>query len=92
LLTRTLWAIAAGGPEQPRRIEDYESVTTLLTDWLYIAAQMPHGTHAQQPTVIRYARPGTAVLIDTDKPQPQLLELLADLNPLNGGPGLPQLS
>ncbi len=48
LLTRTLWAIAAGGPEQPRRIEDYESVTTLLTEWLYIAAQMPHGTHAQQ--------------------------------------------
>ncbi len=48
LLTRTLWAIAAGGPEEPTCIEDYESVTTLLTEWLYIAAQMPHGTHAQQ--------------------------------------------
>src|ERR1700733_7102689 len=48
LLTRTLWAIAAGGPEQPTCIEDYESVITLLTEWLYIAAQMPHGTHAQQ--------------------------------------------
>lgn len=48
LLTRTLWAIAAGGPEEPKRVEDYESVTTLLTEWLYIAAQMPHGTHAQQ--------------------------------------------
>ena len=48
LLTRTLWAIAAGGPEQPTCIEDYESVTTLLTEWLYVAAQMPHGTHAQQ--------------------------------------------
>jgi UDP-2,3-diacylglucosamine pyrophosphatase LpxH len=48
LLTRTLWAIAAGGPEEPKCIEDYESVTTLLTEWLYIAAQMPHGTHAQQ--------------------------------------------
>jgi UDP-2,3-diacylglucosamine pyrophosphatase LpxH len=48
LLTRTLWAIAAGGPEEPDCIEDYESVTTLLTEWLYIAAQMPHGTHAQQ--------------------------------------------
>lgn len=23
-------------------------MTTLLTEWLYIAAQMPHGTHAQQ--------------------------------------------
>lgn len=48
LLTRTLWAIAAGGPEEPKCIEDYESVTTLLTEWLYVAAQMPHGTHAQQ--------------------------------------------
>jgi UDP-2,3-diacylglucosamine pyrophosphatase LpxH len=48
LLTRTLWAIAAGGPEQPKRSEDYESIITLLTEWLYIAAQMPHGTHAQQ--------------------------------------------
>lgn len=48
LLTRTLWAIAAGGPEQPRCVEDYESVITLLTEWLYIAAQMPHGTHAQR--------------------------------------------
>jgi UDP-2,3-diacylglucosamine pyrophosphatase LpxH len=48
LLTRTLWAIAAGGPEEPNCIEDYESVTTLLTEWLYVAAQMPHGTHAQQ--------------------------------------------
>lgn len=239
LLTRTLWAIAAGGPEQPRRSEDYESITTLLTEWLYIAAQMPHGTQAQQnvfraaqragrlgsalglpvrgarrlaaelrdrglggggaplpseehydavvraeaarqareqpagggaarrplypePTVVsrsdpsehaleafaqvvanlgwgdgveqivfahthqpladvrasgdrgvrywnsgcwiyepdlssrqayarylRYAWPGTAVLIDDDEPQPRLLQLLADLNPLHGGPGLP---
>jgi UDP-2,3-diacylglucosamine pyrophosphatase LpxH len=48
LLTRTLWAIAAGGPEQPQCMEDYESITTLLTEWLYVAAQMPHGTHAQQ--------------------------------------------
>lgn len=48
LLTRTLWAIAAGGPEEPKSVADYESVTTLLTEWLYIAAQMPHGTHAQQ--------------------------------------------
>jgi UDP-2,3-diacylglucosamine pyrophosphatase LpxH len=48
MLTRTLWAIAAGGPEEPRCEADYESVITLLTEWLYIAAQMPHGTHAQQ--------------------------------------------
>lgn len=48
LLTRTLWGIAAGGPEEPKCIEDYESVITLLTEWLYVAAQMPHGTHAQR--------------------------------------------
>ncbi len=48
LLTRTLWAIAAGGPEEPKCEADYESIVTLLTEWLYIAAQMPHGTHAQQ--------------------------------------------
>ena len=48
VLTKTLWAIAAGGPEEPKCEADYESITTLLTEWLYIAAQMPHGTHAQQ--------------------------------------------
>ncbi len=55
LLTRTLWSIATGGPEDPKTIEDYESVITLLTEWLYIAAQMPHGTHAQQ-NVFRASR------------------------------------
>lgn len=48
LLTRLLWGIATGGPEDPKTIADYESTITLLTEWLYIAAQMPHGTHAQQ--------------------------------------------
>ncbi|HUC07485.1 MAG TPA: metallophosphoesterase [Solirubrobacterales bacterium] len=48
LLTRVLWSIATGGPEDPKTIDDYESTITLLTEWLYIAAQMPHGTHAQQ--------------------------------------------
>jgi UDP-2,3-diacylglucosamine pyrophosphatase LpxH len=207
LLTRTLWGIATGGPEQPKTIEDYESVITLLTEWLYIAAQMPHGTHAQQnlfhaaqqagrvesalklplrglrrlagerpvpgeaqkqrpaypaasvispsdpseraleafarvvanlgwaersdrivfahthqplarvsssadsrtrywntgswiyepdlgsrqayARYLRYAWPGTAVVIDDEAPEPRLLELLADLNPLAGGAGLP---
>jgi UDP-2,3-diacylglucosamine pyrophosphatase LpxH len=205
LLTRTLWGIATGGPEQPKTIEDYESVITLLTEWLYIAAQMPHGTHAQQNVFraaeragriehalklpqrglkrlrgeqpapekaqarpvfpaasvvspsdpsehaleafaqvvenlgwgeesekivfahthqplacvessgdsrtrywntgswiyepdlgsrqayeryLHYAWPGTAVVIDDEEPEPRLLELLADLNPLRGGPGL----
>jgi UDP-2,3-diacylglucosamine pyrophosphatase LpxH len=48
ILTRVLWGIATGGPEDPKTIADYESTITLLTEWLYIAAQMPHGTHAQQ--------------------------------------------
>jgi UDP-2,3-diacylglucosamine pyrophosphatase LpxH len=48
ILTRVLWSIATGGPEDPKTIDDYESTITLLTEWLYIAAQMPHGTHAQQ--------------------------------------------
>ncbi len=55
LLTKTLWSIATGGPEEPKTLEDYESVITLLTEWLYIAAQMPHGTHAQQ-NVLRAAQ------------------------------------
>lgn len=207
LLTRILWGIATGGPEDPKTIADYESTTTLLTEWLYIAAQMPHGTrtqqnvfravqrlgrlesalelplrglrrlrgeepvpgaenrpsaypaasvispsdpsehaleafarvaanlgwdrqaerivfaHTHQPLAdvrcgngsktrywntgswiyepdlgsrqayaryLRYAWPGTAVVIDEEEPEPRLLELLADLNPLRGGPGLPQ--
>jgi UDP-2,3-diacylglucosamine pyrophosphatase LpxH len=64
LLTRTLWAIAAGGPEEPTCVEDYESVITLLTEWLYVAAQMPHGTHAQQNVfraAQRAARLGSAL-------------------------------
>jgi len=41
------------------------------------------------PATLRHAWPGTAVAIDDEEPEPRLLELLADLNPLNGGPGLP---
>jgi UDP-2,3-diacylglucosamine pyrophosphatase LpxH len=61
LLTRVLWSIASGGPEQPRTIEDYESTITLLTEWLYVAAQMPHGTHAQQNVFRAVRRAGRAV-------------------------------
>ena len=66
LLTRALWAIATGGPEDPKTIEDYESVITLLTEWLYVAAQMPHGTHAQQNVnraVQRAGRVGSAATL-----------------------------
>ncbi len=38
---------------------------------------------------LRFGWPGTAVVIDDAEPEPRLLELLADLNPRNGGPGLP---
>lgn len=47
-LTRLLWSIAAGGREDPRTEEDYESVITLLTELLYTVAQLPHGTIAQR--------------------------------------------
>jgi UDP-2,3-diacylglucosamine pyrophosphatase LpxH len=61
LLTKVLWGIAAGGPEEPKTIEDYESTITLLTEWLYIAAQMPHGTHAQQNVFRAVQRAGRAI-------------------------------
>jgi hypothetical protein len=48
LLTTALWRIAAGGPEDPRTVEEYESVTTLLTEVLFTIAQLPHGTRAQR--------------------------------------------
>jgi len=38
---------------------------------------------------LRYGWPGTAVVIDDEEPEPRLLELLAELNPRNGGSGLP---
>ena len=59
LLTKALWSIATGGPEDPKTIPDYESVITLLTEWLYIAAQMPHGTHAQRNVFRAAQRAGT---------------------------------
>jgi UDP-2,3-diacylglucosamine pyrophosphatase LpxH len=59
LLTRVLWGIATGGPEDPKTIADYESITTLLTEWLYIAAQMPHGTHAQRNVFRAVQRAGS---------------------------------
>lgn len=48
LLTRTLWAIAAGGREDPRTVADYDAIVGLLTELLYAIGQLPHGTVAQQ--------------------------------------------
>jgi hypothetical protein len=54
--------------------------------WIY---QPDLGSRQAYGRYLRCAWPGTAVLIDADEPQPRLLEMLADLNPLHGGPGLP---
>ncbi len=91
LLTRTLWAIAAGGPEEPTRIEDYESVTTLLTEWLYIAAQMPHGTHAQK-NVFRASQRAGRVLSTLSAPvrgAERLAARLRDRGLVDGAEPLP---
>ncbi|HET7054422.1 MAG TPA: metallophosphoesterase [Solirubrobacterales bacterium] len=91
LLTRTLWGIATGGPEQPKTIEDYESVITLLTEWLYIAAQMPHGTHAQQNVfraVQRVGRIGATLGLPL-RGVKRLAAELRDRGVGEGGPALP---
>ncbi|HEX3734339.1 MAG TPA: metallophosphoesterase [Solirubrobacterales bacterium] len=91
LLTRTLWAIASGGPEEPTCIEDYESVTTLLTEWLYIAAQMPHGTHAQR-NVFRAAQRAGRVASALALPARGAKRLAAELRDRglgDGGEALP---
>ena len=54
--------------------------------WIY---EPDLGSRQAYAGYLRYAWPGTAVLIDSERPEPELLELLADLNPLSGGPGLP---
>jgi UDP-2,3-diacylglucosamine pyrophosphatase LpxH len=86
LLTRTLWAIASGGPEAPKRIEDSESVITLLTEWLYVAAQMPHGTHAQQ-NVFRAAQKAGRVASALAAPVRGAKRLEARLRDSGASPG-----
>lgn len=90
LLTRTLWAIAAGGPEEPRTVADYESVTTLLTEWLYVAAQMPHGTHAQQ-NVFRAAQRAGRFVSALGAPVRGVRRLVAELHDRGLGPPGEQL-
>jgi UDP-2,3-diacylglucosamine pyrophosphatase LpxH len=48
ILGRLLWSIALGGGGEPRTLEQYEAVTTLLTEELFTLAQLPHGTATQQ--------------------------------------------
>lgn len=60
LLTQALWRIGAGGREDPRTVEDYESVTTLLTEVLFTIAQLPHGCTAQRSVNQAAQRVGAA--------------------------------
>jgi UDP-2,3-diacylglucosamine pyrophosphatase LpxH len=83
LLTRTLWGIAAGGPEEPTCAADYESVITLLTEWLYIAAQMPHGTHAQQ-NVLRAAQRAGSLAAAVGAPMRGAKRLAGELRARSG--------
>ncbi|HSR95220.1 MAG TPA: hypothetical protein VLK56_10180, partial [Solirubrobacterales bacterium] len=55
--------------------------------WIY---EPDLGSRQAYARYLRYAWPGSAVLIDDEEPEPRLLELLADLNPLRGGPGMPR--
>ena len=71
---------------RPRRAGDGRTRYWNTGSWIY---EPDLGSRQAYARYLRYAWPGTAVLIDEDEPQPRLLELLADLNPLNGGPGLP---
>ncbi len=57
--------------------------------WIY---EPDLGSRQAYARYLRYAWPGTAVVIDDEEPEPRLVELLADLNPLSGGPGLPALA
>ena len=73
-------------------LADVRSAATARTrywntgSWIY---EPDLGSRQAYARYLRYAWPGTAILIDDEEPEPRLLELLADLNPLNGGPGLP---
>ena len=57
--------------------------------WIY---EPDLGSRQAYARYLRYAWPGTAVVIDDEEPEPRLVELLADLNPLQWRrPGLPSL-
>lgn len=56
LLGRLTWSISVGGPPDPVEIEQYEALTTLLTEELYTLAQLPHGTASQRNVYERAQR------------------------------------
>lgn len=49
--------------------------------WIYEPDLSSHQAYA---SYLRNGWPGTAILIDTDEPDPRLIETLSDLNPLSG--------
>jgi UDP-2,3-diacylglucosamine pyrophosphatase LpxH len=53
--------------------------------WVY---EPPHGSTVARDRYLRRAWPGTAVLVDTDREEPTLIEMLADRNPLHGHPAI----
>jgi hypothetical protein len=56
--------------------------------WIY---EPTLGSLESYERYLRIAWPGTAVLVDTEAPEPQLVHCLADLNPLHeGGDRLPE--
>jgi hypothetical protein len=69
-----------------RSIRDARTRYWNTGSWIYEPDLSSRQAYARY---LRYAWPGTAVVIDDEEPQPRPLELLGDLNPLNGGPGLP---
>jgi len=50
--------------------------------WIYEPAVSSYEQYARY---LERAWPGTAVLVDTERPEPELIETLADQNPLGGG-------
>jgi UDP-2,3-diacylglucosamine pyrophosphatase LpxH len=63
LLTRTIWKVAGGRPPDRLTIEDYESVIVPLTELLYVVAQLPRGTAAQQSVYDQIGRLGRLLAI-----------------------------
>jgi UDP-2,3-diacylglucosamine pyrophosphatase LpxH len=63
MLTRTIWRVAGGRPEDRLAIEDYESVIVPLTELLYSVAQLPHGTAAQHSVYDEIGRLGRLLAI-----------------------------
>jgi hypothetical protein len=52
--------------------------------WIHAPSRTSRGAYANY---LRRAWPGTGVLIDTERPEPTLIEMLADRNPANASNG-----